>query len=224
MNPEDFNSYCGSVDLTLANYSGGAGGTFTDGLNGAGYWTVNGATPTFSTKSGTGWSLEGMDFTNNSSEIVVGDCPMLWEGSIVIIGQISGSAFYIGGNYTSGNSWGIQHTSSRVQFFNALNSSGFTDAAFFNSNEPNVIAASWCPESGTTYAQANDSPVVSSVNATNKEFARSVWPQVGIGQHRTTYLTGWVARVLFFSRALHERDNSNFQLLIQEQMSDIGLP
>jgi hypothetical protein len=224
MNPEDFNSYCGSVDLVAANYSGGAGGTFSDNVNGPGYWTVNGATPSFSTRSGTGWSLEGMDFSGNPTEIVLGKCPMLWEGSIVIIGEVVGSVFYLGGNYTAGNSWGIQHNSGRAQFFNALNSSGFTDPLSFNSGEPNVIASSWCPESGTTYAQVNDGTVTSSVNAIEKEFSRSVWPQVGIGQHRTTYLTGWVARVLFFSRALHERDNSNFQLLIQEQMSDIGLP
>jgi hypothetical protein len=219
MNPSDFDSYCGGVNLTAANYSGGAGGSFTDEVNGAGFWTLNSGTPTFSTESG----LEGKDFGGVVGDVVVGKCPCLWEGTMLVIGRVAGTVFYVGGTYASGNSWGVQHNASRIQFFNAgLNSSGFTSPSDFNASAPNVLTSSWCPETGTTYAQANDGTPVSSTNATLAN-SRSNWPTVGIGQHRTTYFTGWIARVLFFSRALHERDNANLQLLIADQMADIGL-
>jgi hypothetical protein len=219
MNPSSFPSFCGGVDLTSANYSGGAGGTFTDQVNGAGYWTVNSATPSFSTEGG----IEGMDFTGVAGEIPVGKCPFLWEGTILAIARVAGSKFYVGGTYTAGNSWGMQHNASRVQFFNASNSSGYTSSGDFNASAPNVVCVSNCPESGTTYAQVNDATPVSSTDAATKINSRINWPTVGIGQHRTTYFTGWIARVLFFSRALHERDNDNLQLLIADQMSQIGL-
>ncbi|MEM1398031.1 MAG: hypothetical protein AAGH38_11375, partial [Pseudomonadota bacterium] len=59
MTPQDFDSFVMGVDLTAANYSGGAGGTFTDLVQGAGTWTVESSTPTFETRNG----IEGMDFT-----------------------------------------------------------------------------------------------------------------------------------------------------------------
>lgn len=219
--PTDIDSFCGGVDLTAANYSGGAGGTFADLVAGRPAWTVVSATPSFSTKSGSGWSIEGVDFSGVAGESVICRGPFLWEGTVVLIGQVVGTRWMMGGTYIAGNSWGLQHASGNVQFYNALNSSGYTSSGF-NVSAPNVLSISNCPETGKTYAQANDGAVVSSTNAT-KASSRITWHEVAIGRHRTTYLTGWVARALFFSRALHERDNTALQSLIATEMAKIGL-
>jgi hypothetical protein len=219
--PTDFDSFAFGFNLTAANYSGGAGGTFANLVSGGEDWTVNGATPSFSTKSGSGWSIDGMDFANSATESILGQHRALYESTLLIICQHSTNTFPYGGTYAAGNSFGMGIYSNMVQAFNPILSSGY---ASFTGGQPNVLTVSWSPFNGTTYAQANNgTPVSATAAAGSFENARTNWADVAIGRYRTTYFSGWIARVLVFNRALHYRDNANLQSLIATEMASIGL-
>ena len=144
----------------------------------------------------------------------------LWECTVLIITEPTTNHPF-GGTLDASNTWAHFYNANRVQAWNTYNDSGY---ASFTGGQPNVLTVSFCPENGTTYAQANDGTVVSATAASGAfESARITWPDVAIGQTRTVYLTGWVARVLVFSRALHYRDNANLQSLITTEMASIGL-
>lgn len=220
--PTDFDCFAFGFDLTNANYSGGAGGTFANLVSGGEDWTVNGATPSFSTKSGSGWSLDGMDFANSATETILGEHRALWECTVLAICQPSTNTYVYGGALAASNTWGMGVNANRVQAYNSVGgSSGY---ASYTGGQPNVLTIGFCPANGTSYAQVNDGTPTSNTQASGSfQNARVYWSNVGIGVHRTTYFSGWIARVLVFSRALHYRDNDNLQSLIATEMASIGL-
>ena len=223
--PTDFSSFAYGFDLTAANYSGGAGGTFTNLKAGGQAWTVQGATPSFTTKSGTGWSMEGMNFSALANEIVAGQQRALWECTVLAICQPGAATtmYPFGTTYTAGNGSALHINAWRLQAYNALGTSAFT-SAYATTTVPHVFTASFCPANGTTYAQIDSGTVATATAAAGSfENARWYYPDAGIGQHRTTYFTGWISRVLVFSRALHYRDNTNLQSLINTEKAKVGL-
>lgn len=214
--PSDISSFVGGFNLTSANYSGGAGGTYTNLVSGNEAWTVQGATPSFDTRSG----LEGMLFTAASNQMVAGDMPALYEATIILIAEPAATStmYGLGGTYAAGNSWAVMFNGNRCQAFIPSGSSGYAN---YTSGQPNVFACSWSPFNETTYVQVNNGSVVSAT--TNFSTSAINWPDAAIGQHRTTYFNGWIARALIFSRALHFRDNATLQALITTEMASIGL-
>lgn len=229
--PTDIDSFAYGFDLTSANYSGGAGGTFTNLVAGGENWTVSSATPSFTTKnSGTSpetWSLEGMDFTGSDTESIHGEHRALYESTILVIAQptTGGSHYAYGGTLASANSFGLNINAYKCNAFSALGNSGATPVAASPTNVPHVWTITYSPENGTRYAQIDDGAVTSLAEASGSfEQARILHYDAAIGQHRTANLfTGWIARVLVFSRALHYRDNANLQSLITTEMAKIGL-
>ena len=225
--PSDFDSFALGVDLNSSNYSGGAGGTFTNLVAGAKAWTVDPThTPSFSTKSG----VEGMDFTNVLTEQVRIEHPAQRECTILVVGLADTAAatdyLYGTGWYTVNNGSGLQCNGRRLQAYNASNSSGYTSAVTGADTTPFVYTASFCPRNGTTYAQINDGTVASSTVLTlNGDSILSRWkmPYGAIGAHRAAALSGWVSRVLIFDRALHYRDPTGLASLIATEMTNIGL-
>lgn len=216
MLPTDFGSFALGFDLTAANYSGGAGGTFTNLKPGGEAWTVDGATPTFSTES----TMEGMDFNGNSNESVLGQMRALYEATVLVITRPdSGASLYpFGHNDATANGYAIFLNGSRARTFSGLNSS---DWATHPSGQPNVIVGSWSPFNETMYVQVNDNAVVST--SVPYQQAALEGPNGAIGRMRTTHYSGWTSRVLVFNRALHYRDNANLQLLIAAEMAKIAL-
>lgn len=223
--PTDFDSFAFGFDLKNSAYSGGAGGTFDNLVTGGEDWAVNGGTPSFSTKSGSGWSLEGMDFAAAANGVVKGEHRALYESTIIVIGEatVGGIVYPYGGTYASGNSFAAAINGKvTVKAYNATGSSPYTAVA--TQDIPHVFCVSFSPQNGTTYAQIDDGTVVSlAQSAGSFENARTNWMDAMIGGHRTSYFTGWIARVLVFSRALHYRDNTNLQSLITTEMAKIGL-
>ena len=177
--------------------------------------------PTFETRNG----VEGMVFNNSSSELISFPLPMLWEGSILAVLQpdTAGITHAIGGALTSNNTHSLMCASQQVQAFNPGGglSSGYTSAPI---SSPFVVVGSWCPELGRISIQANDNPPVIA-QATNGSFhqARFSWPEIMIGGHRTSNFSGWISKVYFFSRALHQRDLDGLSSIVSEEMTAIGL-
>lgn len=216
MLPTEFTHFASGCDLTAANYSGGAGGTFTNLKAGGDVWTVQGATPTFSTEEG----MEGMDFNGLANESVFSDMMALFEGTVLVITRAdSGASLYpVGSADGLANNWAIFMNGARAQTHSGLTGSGWQA---LTNTQPNVICGSWSPFNETLYIQVNDNAPVSTVVA--HDTSTIDYPVAAIGRHRTTYFSGWTSRVLFFNRALHYRDNDNLQLLIATEMAKIGL-
>lgn len=210
----DFDSFIGGWDLTAAAYSGGAGGSFANLVPGGEAWTVESATPVFETRQG----LEGMVFTNQASESVIGRMPMLHEGTIIVVTEPNDGTEMgiLGGTYTSGNSWAMRLSSGKLQTFGPPASAAFSVTSR-NNDAINLLTSSWHPSSGTLSAQLNDGAVGESLST--KKDARITWHEGAIGRHRTTYYQGWVTRVLMFDRALHNRDNAGLQALIADEIA-----
>lgn len=216
MLPTDFENFAFGFDLNSASYSGGAGGTFTNLKSGGENWTVDGATPTFSTNNG----LEGMDFSASSTQSVLGEMRALYEATVLIILKPASTAnmHAFGGNLSTANTFSVQCNANSVQAFQPNGSSGF---ASLDISRANVVTCSWSPFDLTNYVQVNDgTPVSAAVPFTA---ARIDYANASIGRMRTSYFNGWIARLLVFNRALHFRDNDNLQLLITEEMAKIGL-
>lgn len=216
--PTDFDSFRMGVNLTAANYSGGAGGTFTDLVQGAGFWTVDGATPSFETRAG----LEGMLFTGSTTESVLADMLCLHECTILAIGECATSsqiALY-GGSLASANTWYGGTNANRLFTFASPNSvNTVADAAA--ATAPTVFVSSWSPKEATLYAQINDGAVASAVS--DGVYTRIGWPEIAIGRHRISAFSGWIARVLVFDRALHARDPSGLASLVATEMASVGI-
>lgn len=207
--PSDFPSYWAGFELTAANYSGGAGGTFTN-LAGGQDWAVNGATPSFTTNG----AREGMTFAASSTESILGEMRAMREGTIVAVFSTTnaGTSHVVGGTNAAANTWSMSINAQRVQAFHINASSGYT-AGTFTSGSPLVAACSWSPEDGKCYVNRNGGAVVSSAGGAIVPI--NYW-NAGIGVHRTTYFTGWISAVYFFSRALHYRDNTGLQSLVTD--------
>ncbi len=221
MIPQDFDSFVYGFDLTAANYSGGAGGSFSPINSSAQSWAVNSATPVFSTQSG----LEGMDFNGLASEAIKGPYSALWEATVVAICKPSSAAshYVYGGDNVNSNTYACLMNAYRASAFTPSASSGFTASSSLTSS-PHVFAFSFSPENGKTYAQIDNGSVASNSPASGVyDNAALKWPTAAIGQHRNSYFTGWIGRVLVFNRALHYRDNANLQLLIADEMALVGL-
>lgn len=221
--PTDFGSFCAGFDLTAARYSGGAGGAFGNLVPGEPAWTTVG-TPTFETKSGAGWSLEGVACTGLADQRIIGPLRAFRELTIVAITQPSatGTQWTIGGTNSASNTFGMSHNANRVQANAVATGSGYTAA--FTTGRPVVCAVSWDPLTGKMAATAYDGTMRKvSLIATSKRDAIVSWHELSIGGHRTTYLTGWVARALIFARSLHVRDEANLDALILTEAAKVGL-
>lgn len=208
--PADFDSYWAGFELTAANYSGGAGGTFANLVSGGQDWTVNGATPSFSTNG----ARSGMDFSADASQSIIGEqraCRGLT--AVVIFSTAVGTNQYLlGGTWTGGNTWGANVSSYKVQAFYPSASSGLTTEVT-TSGTPTVAAFSWSPENKTCYANLQGGAVAS---VTGSVLPTMNWAELAIGCHRTTYFNGWISAVYLFSRPLHFVDNTNLQLLLAD--------
>lgn len=218
MDPTEFDSFVGGFDLTAANYSGGAGGTFSNLISGYDAWTVDSATPSFSTEE----SLSGMDFTGSSTESIRGPMPALYEGTVIAVAKPTGTGimYSVGGSSTSHTTWG--------QFFNsgddveAYNTSQRSGAADFTNDTVNVFTTCWSPFAGQNMAQVNLGTPAIGTNADGTKTAID-YAEAFIGQGRfsTTqyYFDGWIARVLFFSRSLYHRESTNLTSLITSEIA-----
>jgi hypothetical protein len=224
--PADFDSYAFGVELTSSNYSGGAGGTFTDLVLGTEHWTVNGATPSFSTKSGSGWSQDGMDFANSATESVLGaSLPILREGTFVAVYQTgsAGTQYVLGHNNSAAAAWSMAHNAYRIQATNTVGASGYT-AAHTTSARPVVAAVSFSPENGEFAATTFDGTLrkMTAIDTSWRDPCFDHWTMC-IGRARTTYWTGWISRVYGFNRALHFRDETGLDALIDTLGAEIGV-
>lgn len=211
--PSDFDSYCTGFDLTAANYSGGAGGTFANLVAGRPDWTVQGATPTFETRG----ALSGMLFSGLAAETIAGRMPALREATIILIGKpaTSSAKYPIAGGYTISNSFSMQHASNTVAALTQVGSSGLSAGV---AGGPHVYSISFSPENGTLYAQINSNTIKSTV-VSPTTYAAIDYPEAFIGRRTTNYYHGWIARVLIFARALHYRDNAALQALITSEIA-----
>lgn len=218
-NPSDIPSYAFGAALNSASYSGGAGGTFPDLVNGRD-WTVVSATPTFATRDG----LEGMVFSNSSTEAVTQPFYSHGELTVVAIFQFDNtSTHYIwGGTETAVNQHGIQGNAHRIQAFSPFaGSSGYT--ATHSSSRTLVGAASWSFEDKKLYATTYDGTLrKASATATGPSLIIP-FPTMAIGAARTTYITGWIAEVHGFHRALHLRDETALDDMILTLAAKVGL-
>jgi hypothetical protein len=207
--PSDFDSYWAGFELTAANYSGGAGGTFAN-LAGGQDWTVNGATPSFSTNG----NRSGMDFSADASQSILGElraCRGL-TAVIVFSTTITTSQPLLGGTWTAGNTCRADVSAYRPQAFYPSASSGFTTETT-SSGTPTVAAYSWSPRNNTCYANLQGS---AGVSVTGSVLPTMNWAEIAIGRSRTTYYNGWISGVYLFSRPLHFVDNTNLQLLLDD--------
>lgn len=225
--PTDFDSFAFGFDLTEANYSspGSGSGTFANLVSGEDDWTHGANTPSFTTKSGSGWSIEGKNFGGVIGDIVQGKMRAMQECTVLAIAEVPNTAsqYIMGGLNTGANTWGLYTTSQQGR----LAGNGFSDTAqtgtTVTSSTPFVICGSFSPMNGTIYVQVNGSAVATDASLTGANPSFTPYWQAAIGAMRTTYMSGWVARVLVFSRALHFRDNTNLQSLIATEMAKIGL-
>jgi len=219
MTPDQFDSFRMGVDLTAAQYSGGAGGTFADLVQGAGFWSVDGATPAFETRAG----LEGMLFTSSAAQSVLAPMLCLHEATILAIGQgaTGTQAALYGGTYPTGNSWYGSLNGNRLLTASPPASAAMTSANGAASSAPTVFVSSWSPKDAGLYAQINDGAIASTMS--DGKFARIGWAQMAIGRHRASAFSGWIARVLVFDRALHARDPSGLAALVSAEMARVGL-
>lgn len=205
-NPSDFSSYSAGVLLNSANYSGGAGGTFTDLVTGNEDWTVVSATPTFNTVGG----LEGMTFANSATESVLREIYEFRQITFVALGYAGNTAsqLLIGGTNAASNTFGMFFNGNRLQAYLNTVSSGWT-ASTVTAGNPYTYAVSWNPQTGGMFATAYiGSTVKANATASPKRLACANDFQMAVGRHRTTYLTGWVEEVHIFSRCLHEDDET----------------
>lgn len=214
MPASDFEEYISGFELTSANYSGGAGGTFSNLVAGEDGWSVDGATPSFSMKSG----LEGMDFTGLSGESILSQLPMYWGGTVMMVCEIgSASNMYpLGGNHPGANTWGINVNSNTAQAYRVNHPSGFTNPLAV---EPHVLTASFSPMNGINYIQADEEGVIMSGVGDPQSLAAVNDPRVSIGRHRVGYFTGWIHRIFFFARPLHYSKPTELAALISEEVA-----
>lgn len=222
MTPQELDSFAFGFNLDSASYSGGAGGTFANIVSGGEAWEVQGATPTFSTQAG----MEGMVFSNLAAESIFGEHRSMWECTIIATcyATTASSTYPYGGDYSAGNSYAMMMNAHKVQAYVPNASSGYPAAAASPNNVPHVMAVSFSPANGTTYAQIDLTTATQSSKASGSFTDVHVnWPTGAIGRHRTTYFTGWIGRVLVFDRSLHYRDNDNLQLLVESEMELVGL-
>ena len=227
--PTDFDSFAFGFDLTEANYStpGSGGGTFTNLVSGQEAWTAGSNTPSFTTKSDTGWSLEGMDFNNSVNDLIQGDWVTLQEATILVIASVANAGavfnYFMGGLNTATNTFalwaygGNGRCGGNSMADNAQTSNSMT------ADVPFVLCGSYSPVNETLYCQLNDGTVATDSSLTGSSPSMTPYFTAAIGAHRTTYIDGWIARALVFSRALHYRDNANLQSLIETEMAKIGL-
>lgn len=177
----DFASYWAGFELTAANYSGGAGGTFTN-LAGGPDWEVQGGTPTFSTIG----AREGMNFTGNANQSIFGDMfaarnltmVVAWSQSVATPGML------IGGTSPSGNTFGANVNGSRIQVFYPPASTGFLSGAV-SLNTPLCAAFTISGKHEKCAVKVAGTALVEGSATSN---LAPNWPQIGIGRHRTTYL------------------------------------
>lgn len=218
--PTDIESFAFGFDLNSASYSGGAGGTFTNLVSGQQNWTVNGATPSFSTKAG----LEGMDFTNDATQTIRGKMVVLREATVLAIFQPNdaGTAYVFGGSNAAANTFGMTTNARRLQSFHPFGGSGLTAA--FTSSIPVVGACSWCPANGETAATVYDGTLrkATTIDTSLRDPAIDYFNAM-IGGMRTTYGNQWIARVLVFARSLHFRDEDSLDALILTEAAKVGL-
>jgi hypothetical protein len=227
--PTDFDSFAMGFDLTAANYStpGSGGGTFANLVAGQEAWTAGSNVPSFITKSGSGWSIEGMDFNNSINDLIQGRMRVLGECTILAICEVDSNGVtnhVCGGLNSAANTWAVRTAGTGS---GRMTASGFSDDATttnqISSTTPFVLTGSISPMNETIYAQVNaNSPATDASMASFNPSWTPHW-QAAIGAHRTSYMQGWIARVLIFSRALHYRDNTNLQSLITTEMAKVGL-
>ena len=215
MNPSDFDSYVGGFELTASNYSGGAGGSFTNLAGTVSDWIVDGASPVFSNEG----SLSGMLFSNDATQSIIGDMPALWEATLLVVAKPAnaGNMYSFGGSDTTSNTWAVQHNSNLLQAFNS-GSSGFTDPA--SALTSHVYTVSFSPVNSTSYCQIDLGNIKSTVHS-NGNLVALDFPIGAIGRHRTTSFSGWINSVHIFSRALHFRDTISLQNLITSEVSKL---
>jgi hypothetical protein len=227
--PTDFDSFAMGFDLTAANYStpGSGGGTFANLVAGQDAWTAGSNVPSFITKSGSGWSLEGMDFNNSINDLIQGRMRVIGECTIVAIAEVDSNAstnYIMGGLNTGANTWASYAVGTGV---GRVAANGFGDTAstgnLISSATPFVISASISPINETIYTQVNAGTVATDASMASGNPAWLGHWQAAIGAMRTGYIQGWIARVLIFSRALHYRDNTELQNLIDTEMAKVGL-
>jgi hypothetical protein len=227
--PTDFDSFAMGFDLTAANYStpGSGGGTFANLVAGQEAWTAGSNVPSFVTKSGSGWSIEGMDFNNSINDLIQGRMRVLGECTVLAICEVDSNAatnIVFGGLNTAANTWAVRTAGTGS---GRMTASGFNDDATtvnqIASTTPFVITGSISPMDETIYVQVNSNSAITDASMTSVNPTWTPYWQAAIGAHRTTYMAGWIARVLIFSRALHFRDNTGLQSLIDTEMAKIGL-
>lgn len=186
--PSDFSSYWSGVELTSANYSGGAGGTFADLVTGNQDWTVQGATPSFSTPVG---SLEGMNFSNDATQSVFRELWALRDLTIVIgWSQSSVSSVarpYVGGTSSASNTFNAGSFDSRIRSFLPVGDSGVSASGTIVINTPHVAAFTFSGTDEKAAVKMQGGSITQTASPTARAGLPN-WPQLAIGRHRATYL------------------------------------
>lgn len=206
------------IDLTAANYSGGAGGTFTDLVSAEQDWQVVSATPTFTTKYG----VEGMTFSALAAESVLAQNPS--PGDITVVALVSPAAGTLmypwGGNSGGSNSHGIRTYSGTAGAFIANADSGWTSGhPTIVRPQPIVMAGTFSTRNQTTYATVYDGSGFYDSSAVGTAVPQQQYFENAIGRYRTTYFNGWIGSVYGFHAPLHLTDRSGLEAIMLEMYS-----
>lgn len=213
--PTDFDSFASGVNLNSGSFSAGA---YANLVTGSPSWaTVN--APSHETRNG----LEGKLFSGVADDRCIADMSAMHEATILTVAQPlnTSSQYIIGGTFAANNTWSMYTVAGLLRTFCYFNNQAQVSGA--DTTRARVYTSSWHPESGTLYAQVDDNTPVSSTYASDKANTGINYFEAAIGSMRTTYFSGWIARVLIFDRALHARDNAGLQSLIATEMASIGL-
>lgn len=222
--PTDFPSFAAGFDLTSANYStpGVGGGVFANLVSDEDAWVTGSNVPSFSTFSG----LEGMNFANSVNSAIQGRMRAMSEFTVLAIGRVgtTGSNPFFGGFNPSAETAALECDTGGLLYAGTNAYNDFAAASGVTTNTTFIAVGSWSPVNGTVYSQRNNgTPVTDSSWVGGASAATLGYWQAALGATRNRYLTGWLARVLIFSRALHYRDNANLQALILTEMASVGL-
>lgn len=227
--PTDFPSFAGGWNLTSANYSGGAAGTFANLISGEATLQAQ-QTPSFVTEEGMeGVAMDGATTVLASLPVNYPYAPVCWECTLLVIARPNSSGrlqYCFGGTNDAANSWGITVYTNQIQAFNGLDSSGYTAAVATATTRPHVYTVGFCPrpDVGQTWARIDDGTIKFGPQTTDSyERARITTPIVAVGEHRATAFDGWVGRALLFTRDLYRDDPAGLDSLIATEMASIGL-
>jgi hypothetical protein len=203
---------------------GSGSGTWSNDVAWGEDWTQGSNDPAATTVSGSS-GMAALDFANSINSLITGRWRFGSECTVLIIAEVaSASTRYMVGNANTGsNIWGIYTTgTSKIAFtFNGFTQTITTTSSHSN-NTPFIATFSYSPENSTAYIQINDTSAVTATITSLQGFGLNDTSMI-IGGMRSSYLTGKIARVEIYSRALHYRDNTNLQTRISNFKTTLGI-